>query len=321
MLQDRFGRVVNYLRISITQKCNFRCQYCMPNTPDDFFDSLEEIPLNAMLNFIYLMIDEGIQKIRITGGEPLLRKDVDDFIAKIYAYSPQVDIALTTNGYFLPHYAQRLKNAGLKRINISLDTLKKEKAILLSKKDILEQTLSGIEEALKAGLKIKLNMVPLVGINDDEILEILEFAIQKGIMLRFIEFMENEHASTKIKGLRATDILNIIHLRYATQKKEKENFGPASLYEIPQKATFGIIAPHDHHFCESCNRIRLNSEGFIIPCLYFDEAINLKEAILNNDQQEMKMGVQKALNNKAEKNRWSEVSSEISSRAFYKTGG
>lgn len=318
MLVDSFGRTIDYIRISVTKNCNFRCKYCMPNTPDEIAEDL--IPLDKMLEFLKIAIDYGVKKIRITGGEPLLRKDLSSFVKSIYDYKNDIEIALTTNGYFLKRYAKELKDSGLKRINVSLDSLKKEKIELISKKDALDCILNGLYEAKKVGLKIKLNMVPLKGINDDEIVPMLEFANKEGFLLRYIEYMENSFANDKIKGLKSFEILENIQKKYNYTMIKKEAFGPAKLYKIDNtNNVFGIIAPHNDEFCTSCNRIRITAEGIICPCLYFQDAIDASKAIKNNDKKAMEESLLNAIKNKPEKNKWSD--GETSTRAFYHTGG
>lgn len=318
MLIDSFGRTIDYIRISVTKNCNFRCKYCMPNTPDEIEENL--IPLDKMLEFLKIAMDYGVKKIRITGGEPLLRKDLSLFIKGIYDYKNNIEVALTTNGYLLKKYAKNLKDSGLKRINVSLDSLKKEKIELISKKDALNNVLEGLKEAKQSGLKIKLNMVPLKGINDNEIISMLDFAINEGFLLRYIEYMENDFASNAIKGLRSFEILENIQKKYKYTMLQKEMFGPAKLYKINNtNNVFGIIAPHNDEFCLSCNRIRITAEGVICPCLYFQDAVDVGEAIRNTDKKAMEEALLLAIKNKPEKNKWQE--GEISSRAFYHTGG
>ncbi|CAM2952323.1 GTP 3',8-cyclase MoaA [Helicobacter burdigaliensis] len=321
MLIDSFGRKIDYIRVSITERCNFRCVYCMPNTPMDLGKEEDDVPLKSVLNFIKVAINEGVKKIRITGGEPLLRKGIVDFIAEICAYKSDIDIALTTNAFLLAPIAQDLKNAGLKRINISLDSLQKDKIVCISKRDGLEKILAGIKKAKEVGFIIKLNMVPLKGINENEILEILDYGMNLGVGVRFIEFMENIHAKSGTKGLRAYEILDKIKQKYDYELVEKELFGPATLFKIPkmQDYVFGIIAPHNDDFCKSCNRIRLSSEGKLIPCLYHENALDIKEAMLHADTEEILKNLKLCIENKPEKNDWNE--DEVSSRAFYKTGG
>lgn len=318
MLIDSFGRVIDYIRISVTKNCNFRCKYCMPNTPDEIAEDL--IPLDKMLEFLKIAMDYGVKKIRITGGEPLLRKDLSSFVKGIYDYKNDIEVALTTNGYFLKKYAKELKDSGLKRINVSLDSLKKEKIELISKKDALDFVLEGLQEAKAVNLKIKLNMVPLKGINDDEIVPMLEFANKENFLLRYIEYMENDFASNKIKGLKSFEILENIKKKYNISMIQKEAFGPAKLYKLDNTDNvFGIIAPHNDEFCASCNRIRITAEGIICPCLYFQDAIDVSQAIRNDDKKAMKEALLSAIKNKPEKNKWGE--GETSTRAFYHTGG
>lgn len=324
MLIDSFGRTIDYMRVSVTKQCNFRCQYCMPNTPDDFVDK-SALPLPKMLVFIKLAIDNGIRKIRITGGEPLLRADLCEFIGAIYAYAPHIELTLTSNAFLLEKYAQGLKDAGLSRINISLDSLQSERIRQISKRDALPQILRGIHKAHALNLGIKLNMVPLRGINEDEILDMLEFAKAHHFGVRFIEFMENIHAKDTLKGLRADEILAHINTKYTTTLLKKDHFGPAKLYAIDSEQTpsFGIISPHEDDFCQSCNRIRLTSDGVICPCLYYQESVNLREAILQEDTEAMQSFLERAIKNKPEKNQWEQNMnpSLLSTRAFYYTGG
>lgn len=322
MLIDGFGRRVDYIRISVTNRCNFRCQYCMPDTPEDLLEeSEEEIPLPQLLEVVKVAVDEGVQKIRITGGEPMIRKGLNEFIASIYRYAPSIDIALTTNGFFLRHFAQPLKEAGLKRINVSLDSLKPSVVQLISKKNVLPQILEGIDEALRVGLIVKLNMVPIKGVNHEEIPDILTYAHSRGITVRFIEFMENDHAKGSTVGLTLEEILREVGRCFTYRKIEKDHFGPATLYETEEGAFFGIIAPHSDDFCESCNRVRISSDGQIIPCLYFEDAIDLKGAILSGDREGIRQGIFAAVARKPEKNEWKHEENQISKRAFYQTGG
>ncbi|PAF52403.1 GTP 3',8-cyclase MoaA [Helicobacter sp. 13S00477-4] len=323
MLTDTFGRKIDYIRVSLTKQCNFRCQYCMPNTPMESYEDKNDVPLENVLEFLKVAIDEGIKKIRITGGEPLLRKNIDKFIASIHSYAPHIEIALTTNAFLLKKYAASLKNSGLNSVNISLDSLQKDRVVKISKKDALNSILLGIQAAIESGLKIKLNMVPLRGINADEIIPMLDFAKEKSIMLRYIEYMENIHAKDGLVGLREDEILWTIQKKYSLKQIQKEISGPAKIYQTSENQTFGIIAPHNDDFCKSCNRIRLTSEGTICPCLYYQDSISIKEAMLTKDKYKMKKILLQSIINKPEKNNWKEeiTSNEISARAFFHTGG
>ncbi|MFP6205811.1 GTP 3',8-cyclase MoaA [Helicobacter pylori] len=321
MLVDSFNRVIDYIRVSVTKQCNFRCQYCMPTTPLNFFDNEELLPLDNVLEFLKIAIDEGVKKIRITGGEPLLRKGLDEFIAKLHAYNKEVALVLSTNGFLLKKMAKDLKNAGLSRVNVSLDSLKSDRVLKISQKDALKNALEGIEESLKVGLKLKLNTVVMKSVNDDEILELLEYAKNRHIQIRYIEFMENTHAKSLVKGLKEEEILDLIAQKYQIIATEKPKQGSSKIYTLENGYQFGIIAPHSDDFCQSCNRIRLASDGKICPCLYYQDAIDAKEAIINKDTKNIKRLLKQSVINKPEKNMWNDKNSETPTRAFYYTGG
>ncbi|PUD76440.1 GTP 3',8-cyclase MoaA [Helicobacter pylori] len=321
MLVDSFNRVIDYIRVSVTKQCNFRCQYCMPTTPLDFFDDEELLPLDNVLEFLKIAIDEGVKKIRITGGEPLLRKGLDEFIAKLHAYNKEVALVLSTNGFLLKKMAKGLKDAGLSRVNVSLDSLKSDRVLKISQKDALKNTLEGIEESLKMGLKLKLNTVVIKSVNDDEILELLEYAKNRSIQIRYIEFMENTHAKDLVKGLKEEEILDLIAQKYKIMGMEKPKQGSSKIYTLENGYQFGIIAPHSDDFCQSCNRIRLASDGKICPCLYYQDAIDAKEAIINKDIKNIKRLLKQSIINKPEKNMWNDKNSKTTTRAFYYTGG
>ena len=320
MLIDQFGRKINYLRISVTQRCNFRCLYCMPKIPFDYQPKENLLSFEELFLFVKVAIDEGIEKIRITGGEPLLRKDLSVFIKMIHDYKSDLDLAITTNGFLLKDFAKDLKDAGLKRLNISLDTLDAKKEKILAQKDVLDSVIAGVNKALDVGLKVKLNTVALKNLNDNELINLLEFAKNKHISIRFIEFMENIHAYGKLKGLKRDEIIKILSQKYEIKLIKKAEKAPVSIYSADDYE-FGIIDPHSNEFCDSCNRIRLSAEGLLIPCLYFDEALSIKEAVRKGDIKAAVKILQEVLRNKPEKNRWSIVDNEISSRAFYQTGG
>ncbi|GAA7891497.1 GTP 3',8-cyclase MoaA [Helicobacter pylori] len=323
MLVDSFNRVIDYIRVSVTKQCNFRCQYCMPTAPLNFFDNEELLPLDNVLESLKIAIDESVKKIRITGGESLLRKGLDEFIAKLHAYNKEVALVLSTNGFLLKKMAKDLKNAGLSRVNVSLDSLKSDRVLKISQKDALKNTLEGIEESLKVGLKLKLNMVVVKSVNDDEILELLEYAKNRHIQIRYIEFMENTHAKSLVKGLKEREILDLIAQKYKIIATEKPKQGSSKIYTLENGYQFGIIAPHSDDFCQSCNRIRrirLASDGKICPCLYYQDAIDAKEAIVNKDTKNIRRLLKQSVINKPEKNMWNDKNSETPTRAFYYTG-
>jgi cyclic pyranopterin phosphate synthase len=298
----------------------------MPEKPFSWVPKENLLSFEELFLFIKAAMDEGVDKIRITGGEPLLREDLDTFIKMINDHNPDVDLAMTTNGYLLPQVAQRLKDAGLKRLNISLDSLKSDVAAKIAQKDVLDQVLKGIDKALEVGLKIKLNMVPLKGINDDEIVDILDYAQGKGMKVRFIEYMENRHADQSLRGMHGKEILSKVKEKYTIRALGREGASPSFNYIIEETGyEFGLIDPHKHDFCESCNRIRLTAEGFLIPCLYFDEAMSIAAHVKKGDVEAASQVLAQVLKDKPKENRWIEgeleEGQEISSRAFYETGG
>jgi len=325
MLIDGHGRTVDYLRVSVTERCNFRCQYCMPEKPFSWVPKENLLSFEELFLFMKVAIDEGVNKIRITGGEPLLREGLDTFIKMIHDYKPDIDLALTTNAYLLPQTAQKLKDAGLKRLNISLDSLKPEVAHQIAQKDVLDQVLKGIDKALEVGLGVKINMVPLKGINDNEILDIIDYCQERNIKVRFIEYMENVHASKTIEGMHGREILEKVKERYTIKALGREGASPSFNYVLDDGYEFGLIDPHKHDFCENCNRIRLTAEGNLIPCLYFDEAMSIAKSVKEGDIEGAAQVLAQVLKDKPKENRWIEgeleEGQEVSGRAFYETGG
>ncbi len=323
MLVDGYGRKVDYLRVSVTERCNFRCQYCMPEKPFSWVPKENLLTYEELFKFIKVAIDDGITKVRITGGEPLLREGLENFIKMIADYKDGIDLALTTNAYLLPQAAQKLADAGLKRINVSVDSLKDDVAAKIAQKDVLKTVLKGIQAATDAGLKVKVNCVPMQGVNDTELVDILDYCKEKGYPVRFIEYMENQHATDIAKGLNSAQIQDIIRKRYNFTKCERKGSSPSQDYQLEDGYVFGIIEPHKDDFCATCNRIRLTASGVLIPCLYFEDAQSIKDAVQENDIDKAAAILRDVLANKPEKNNWNDEDGEgeISSRAFYETGG
>jgi cyclic pyranopterin phosphate synthase len=297
----------------------------MPEKPFSWVPKENLLSFEELFLFMKVAMDEGVTKIRITGGEPLLREDLDTFIKMIHDYKPDIDLALTTNAYLLPKMAQGLKDAGLKRLNISLDTLKPKVAYKIAQKDVLKQVLKGIDKALEVGLGVKINMVPLKGINDDEILDIIKYCRERNLKVRFIEYMENRHASKDLRGMHGREILEKVKEGHTIRTLGREGASPSFNYLLDEEYEFGLIDPHKHDFCESCNRIRLTAEGNLIPCLYFDEALSIAKAVKEGDIKGASEVLATVLRDKPKENRWSEDNpneeKDISTRAFYETGG
>jgi len=321
MLIDSYDRVVDYLRISVTERCNFRCNYCMPEKPFSWVPKENLLTFEELFEFVKVCIDEGVKKIRITGGEPLLREGLDTFIKMIYDYAPSIDLAMTTNAYLLKGAAKKLKEAGLKRINVSIDTLKQDVAQEIAGKDVLKNVLEGVDEALKVGLKVKVNMVPMKSVNAEEIIDVLEYSKTRNMSIRFIEYMQNQHAKAEITGLKSPELLDLLRQKYTFSDDGFDGSSPSHYYTMDDGYRFGIIEPYEDDFCKQCNRIRLTAEGNLIPCLYFDEAMSIGEALKRNDIKGATAVLKEVVRTKPEKNRWGGEDSESSNRAFYETGG
>jgi len=284
-LIDNFGREISYLRVSITDRCNYRCIYCKPEEQFEFIPHKEILRYEEIVEIIEEAVHLGVTKVRITGGEPLARKGVVDFIKKLREIKKLEDISLTTNGFFLSEYAEKLKNAGLNRVNISLDSLQEEKYKRITRGGSLEKALKGIDSALKAGLlPIKINVVLIKGINDDEVEDFVRLALERPLNIRFIEFMptgeevinEFENKFISVQGIKE----KLIKKYFLNPIKICNSNGPANYFRIKgAKGTIGFITALSQHFCETCNRIRLTSEGKLRPCLFSNRGIDIKKAI------------------------------------------
>ncbi|TES88283.1 MAG: GTP 3',8-cyclase MoaA [Desulfobacteraceae bacterium] len=277
---DRCDRKLNYLRISITDRCNLRCIYCVPY---DFIPKLahkEILSYEEILRIARISVRLGISKVRITGGEPLVRKGVYDFLEQLTKIQGLLDISLTTNGVLLKDNINKIKSAGIKRINISLDTLNRKKFRQITGYDFFNQIWEGIELAKKMGFDpIKINVVPLKGVNDDELLDIAALSIEYPFHIRFIEYMPMGTNNMEIdRPLLAPEIKKRINqLGKLIPIKKSINDGPAERFKFESaRGEIGFIRPISRHFCNTCNRLRLTASGQLRPCLMSDVQIDLK---------------------------------------------
>jgi GTP 3',8-cyclase len=279
-LIDPCNRRLNYLRISITDRCNLRCIYCVPHGFIPKLPHKEILSYEEILHIVRISVGLGISKVRITGGEPLVRKGVYGFLKRLTKIEGLLDISLTTNGVFLKHNINKIKSAGIKRINISLDTLNRKKYRKITGYDFFDQVWEGIELAHKMGFDpVKLNVVPLKGINDDELTDIAALSIDYPFHIRFIEYMpmgtnqmESDH------HLLFPEIKKCIHQFGKLVPVEKDmNDGPAERFKFKSaKGEIGFIRPISQHFCNTCNRLRLTASGQLRPCLMSDVQVDLK---------------------------------------------
>ena len=309
-LVDSFQRRINYLRISVTDRCNLRCIYCtaqsVPHLSHDDILRYEEIQRVAQV-----AASVGINKVRLTGGEPLLRADLSELVGMLSQVGGIDDISLTTNGILLGRYAAELKEAGLKRVNISLDTLKRDRFQRISGRGELAEVLSGIEAARLAGLNpVKINMVVLRGINDDETIDFARMSTNEGWHVRFIEFMP--FGTPELEALETVSTQEIWEGIQSLGKLEpytgQTGNGPARYYRLPgARGTIGFISPMTEHFCGTCNRLRLTSDGQLRPCLLNDDEVNLKESLRNGaSTDELKELIQQAVALKPEQHQLAE---------------
>lgn len=304
-LIDKFGRKVEYVRLSVTDRCDFRCVYCMAEDmtflPRNEILSLEEI-YRVAATFVSL----GVKKIRLTGGEPLIRRDVLKLVQRL-GQLPGLELVLTTNGSQLPHMAQGLKDAGVRRLNISLDSLNPEKFRELTRTGDLQQVLAGIQAAKAAGFKrIKLNAVILKGRNDDEILPLVEFVRAEKLDLTFIEEMPlgviSEHGRQECY-MPSDEIRAVIEARYALIPSLHDSGGPARYYDFADShSRIGFISPHSHNFCGDCNRVRVTVEGRLLLCLGNEHSADLRAVLRSSDDDEiLKQAIVKAMDLKPER--------------------
>ena len=280
-MQDTFNREINYLRISVTDRCNMRCVYCMPEGGIDLTSSDNILKFEEILEIVKAAVHLGIRKVRLTGGEPLVRTGLVNFINELNQIPEIDDIALTTNGVLLPKYAESLKKAGLNRVNISLDTLKKDKFREITRIGNLEEVWLGIKTALATGFApVKINTVVIKGRNADEIVDFAKLTMDLPLHVRYIELMPIGVSDVQLKEAHMPisemkERLNVLG-KFEPIKRLDGN-GPAKYYQFPgAQGTIGFISAISSHFCDTCNRLRLTSEGQLRPCLHSCKEIDLK---------------------------------------------
>ena len=281
MLRDTYNRGLNDLRISVTDRCNFRCSYCMPLEAYDWIEQREVLRYEEILRLAMLFIDAGVEKIRLTGGEPLLRKNLDRLIEKLSALDGLKDLCLTTNGALLAEKAAVLKAAGLGRINVSLDTLDAEKFTRITRRGDLGRVLDGLYAARNCGFSaVKINTVVERGVNDDEILDLVEFSRKNRFPIRFIEYMDvgNSNDWNSDKVVTKEEILETIHARYPLHEAERNNHSAPSVdFEFSDGGgQIGVVASVTEPFCSACTRARLTADGKLVTCLFSEKEFDLK---------------------------------------------
>lgn len=322
MAHDSHGRTIDYLRISVTDRCNLRCVYCMPAEGVEWKPPADILTFEEIERFAAIAVDEGINKIRLTGGEPLVRKGIVDHIRRLKAITGLEAIALTTNATLLRRYATELRDAGLSRINISLDSLDPEVFATITRGGTLADALDGLDAALEAGFKpVKLNVVVVRSLEQD-LGAFARLAMDRPIHVRFIEYMPVGDALepggrghgggwTQEDHVPAEEILDALRASLASQgagpleesrsENRPEGWGPARYFSIPgAHGTLGVISPLSRHFCGACNRLRLTADGRLRPCLFSDSELDVRTALRQGTDADVRAVILDALEDKPE---------------------
>ena len=332
-LIDPFGRSITYLRLSVTDRCDFRCRYCMAEEmtflPRETILTLEELALVSQA-----FVELGVKKIRLTGGEPLVRKNITWLTDKLGQLGSLDELTLTTNGSQLSKHAEDLVSSGIKRLNISLDTLDEKAFNEITRTGHLQDVLNGIQAAKNAGIKrIKLNAVILKGRNDDQIIPLVEFALSNKCDISFIEEMPlgdiNDHSRSEM-FISSNEIQKIIHDKYPLQPAFSNTLhnGPSRYWQTEKGASkIGFISPHSNNFCDSCNRVRVTAEGKLLLCLGHENAVDLRAVLREPNHSDrdnielLKIAIISGLTNKPQRHEFTHDDEPAVIRFMNMTGG
>lgn len=287
MLCDQYGRVIDYLRISVTDRCNLRCRYCMPAAGVPLLPCADILRWEEILTIVRAAVRLGVRRVRLTGGEPLVRKGLLEFVRRLSATPGLEDISLTTNGTLLAEQAAALKEAGVRRVNVSLDTLRPERFAAVTRRQGWTAVWQGLTAALAVSLApVKLNVVVLRGFNDDELADFARLTYRWPVHVRFIEYMPL--GAPDMAGadpfMRWREMRRQVETLGALTPAEGADGGPARLFRLPGAlGRVGFITPMSEHFCAQCNRLRLTADGKLRPCLLSDREIDIKPAVRGGD--------------------------------------
>jgi GTP 3',8-cyclase len=307
-LIDSFGRTVNYVRLSVTDRCDLRCVYCMAEEMT-FLPRAEVLSIEEFTGLGRAFVELGVTKLRITGGEPLVRRGTIELLQNLGQLPGLNELCLTTNGTHLPQYAQAIRDAGVKRINISLDSINPLRFRRLTRFGDLNQVLAGIKAAQQAGLKIKLNCVALKHYNADEVPALVQFALDEGLDISFIEEMPlgkiSEHGRAA-EYVSSDELRSQLNRTYDLQPQENSqaNAGPARYWQVNGfNSRIGFISPHSHNFCSSCNRVRVTATGRLLLCLGNEHSVDLRQQLRaeNYSETALRETIVNAMHHKPEK--------------------
>lgn len=324
-LRDSYGRTINYLRLSVTDRCNLRCTYCMPARGIQPLRHADVLSSEELLRVAQAAVAIGVEKIRVTGGEPLVRKGIIPFLEQLACIPGLQRLVLTTNGVLLPEMAADLRCAGVESLNISLDSLRTDTFATITRNGDLYRVLEGIKAAERAGFQfIKINMVVMRGINDDEVAEFAAMTIDKPYRVRFIEYMPTLRDNNWQKlAMSGAEIMERLSGKFTLQPAGKESMaGPAAYYRIAGAAGMvGVITPISCHFCKECNRIRVTSTGVAKSCLFASETHDLKPFIKTGNDQALRDALRFVVNDKPERHAIAEPQQHHSTLPMSQIGG
>ncbi len=326
-LRDGHGRTISDLRVSVTDRCNFRCQYCMPAEGLAWLDRSEILSYEEIERVVRVMSEIGVNSVRLTGGEPLVRRDLPALIGKLARLPDLDDLSLTTNGYLLEKLAGDLAAAGLRRINVSLDSLVRDRFFQITRQDSLPQVLAGLEELERHPRigPIKVNCVAMRDFTEAEVLAFAELARRKPYHVRFIEFMplDADHAWTADRVLTGAEVRAMIESEYSLEPVERDSHATARVYRFTDGGgDIGFVNPVSEPFCLDCNRIRLTAEGKLRTCLFSLHETDLREPLRDGaDDQELEQLIREAVWRKELKHHVSEPGFRRPARTMSQIGG
>jgi len=324
-LCDSYGRTINYLRLSVTDRCNLRCMYCMPATGVNAIPHEDVLSYEELLRVARAAVSIGVEKIRVTGGEPLVRKGIIPFLEQLSLIPGLKRLVLTTNGILLPEMAAELRCAGVESLNISLDSLCPNTFSSITRGGDVNRVLEGIKAAERAGFHlIKINVVVIRGINENEVADFAALTIDKPYRVRFIEYMPTMPDDMwKMRTMPGEEVLKLVSRRFALQPVKRESMdGPATYYQIDGAAgMIGVITPVSCHFCSECNRIRVTSNGIAKSCLFATDARDLKQSIRSGSDQALKDALRAVVKDKPEHHNIAKAVRNHTSMAMSQMGG
>lgn len=319
-MKDSFGREINYMRISVTDRCNMRCKYCMPEEGVENLGHGNILSFEEIERIVKAAASLGINKYRLTGGEPMARLGIVNLVERLAGIEGVEELSMTTNGTLLAEHAEALKNAGLKRVNVSIDSLIYHKYEEITRGGDLDAAVEGLNTAMRIGLSpVKINVVAIEGFNDDEILNFVQLTINHPLDIRFIELMPVGHAAMDngYRYLSGEEMKKKLPSLIPLNRKD----GVAELYKYPEaQGTIGFISPMSSMFCDTCNKIRLTADGRLKPCLHTDEEIDLREVLRNGDDEALREAIRSAVMRKCDKHHLNEGAKPVE-RGMSQIGG